>query len=423
MATFKEYIFMKDRKKDGTYAVSIRITHNRKSRYIPTNIFVNDKQITRTGNIKDKFVQDIIEKKLESLREMSYEINMYAADKDVDQFMILLKKKIDSTDYFAFAEKELEKLNRDPDRKGTYRVYRNALISLKKYVGRDTLPFDDMKKSLIQGYYDYLLTKISPTTANDYLVRLKTFHNAAIRKLNDEEAGVIVVKYHCFDGLDREPSSKNQSKSFRKVEEMQAVIDCPYVSKERANFAKDMFILSFLLHGINMEDIYALKHNQYKNGYITYYRHKILRKCGNNAKTIVNVLEVADMIIKKYAGDKKYLIKFSRLDYQRSYTNLYIHHIFQAAGIEDPDEDIEINRIGKPHKEYTFNTARHSMATFCRNFCGYPKDVTDAMLVHQPDEVDVYYVKPYELMWEANEKLYALFDWTKYKQMLIETTV
>ena len=415
---------MKDRKKDGTYAVTIRITHNRKSRYIPSNIFVKDSQITRTGKIKDKVVQELIDQKLKELREASYDISIGSEEMSVDEFMVLLKRKTEKIDFFAFAEKELDKYYRDPDRKGTYRVYRNSLMSLKKFVGRDILPFDQMKKGLIQEYYDYLLTTISPTTANDYIVRLKTFHNAAIRKLNDEEAGVIVVKYHCFDGLDKEPSSKNQSKSFRKIEEMQAVIDCPYVSKERANFAKDMFILSFLLHGINMEDIYALKPNQYKDGYITYHRHKILRKCGNNAKTIVNVLEVADMIIKKYAGDKKYLIKFSRLDYQRSYTNLYIHYIFQAAGIEDPDEeDSKITQIGKPHKEYTFNTARHSMATFCRNFCGYPKDVTDAMLVHQPDDVDVYYIKPYELMWEANEKLYALFDWTKYKQMLKDTTL
>ena len=35
---------------------------------------------------------------------------------------------------------------------------------------------------------------------------------------------------------------------------------------------------------------------------------------------------------------------------------------------------------------------------------------------------DVYYKKPYEIMWEANEKLYSLFDWNKYEQMLKETT-
>ena len=69
MATFKEYIFVNNRRKDGTYAVSIRVTHNRKSRYIPTNIYVNDSQITRTGKIKDRYIQDIIDKKLKEYRD------------------------------------------------------------------------------------------------------------------------------------------------------------------------------------------------------------------------------------------------------------------------------------------------------------------------------------------------------------------
>lgn len=433
MATFKEYIFIKDKKKDGTIPISIRVTHNRKSRYIPTNIYIKESQLTRTGKLKDKHIQDILDKRLKELRDISADINIVAKDMSVDEFMRLLKNKSEVVDFFAFADKELEKYRRDKERKGTLNSYISVIKSFKKYVGKDKLPFDEMKKGLIQSYYDDLLSRLTTRTANDYITKLKTIHNAAITKLNDEEAGIAVVKYHCFDGLSKETVEKNQSKSFETVAQMQSVIDCPYVKRPNANFAKDMFILSFLLNGINMEDIYRITKNQYSGGFLLLSRHKVTRICGKNAETKIKVLDVADMIIKKYSGDDKYLIKFNREDYNHSYTNSYIGYIFQEVGLREKDSKDEDKKKGKNKKKgenatgrkrhkYTFNTARHSMASFCRNECGIPKDITDLMLVHSEKDVDVYYKKPYQQMWEANEKLYALFDWAKYKQMLTETT-
>lgn len=421
MATFKEYIFTRDRKKDGTYAVKIRVTHNRKSRYLPTNIFVTDAQITRTGKIKDKFIQDIIDKHLKELREAANAISIGSERLTVDEFVSSLMKRTDSSDFFVFADNFTKKMKET--RIGTYNATVNALNSFKRYIDKDTLMFDEMNKTLIQGYYEHLLDTISIRSSNSYIKLLNNIYKEATRKLNDEEAGVIVVKYHPFDALKKETPEKTASKSFKTVEQMQAVIDCPYTKHYRANFAKDMFILSFLLNGSNMADIGSLKHEQYQDGKIAYSRKKTVRVSGKKVETVIKVLDVADMIIRKYKGDPFYLIKYKRIQRQFSHSNMFIHEIFQLAGVEDKSEEIATKKKGSPHREFTFNTARHTMASFSRNICKTPKDIVDLMLNHAEAEVDVYYQKPYELMWEANEKLYALFNWEKYKQQLRETTI
>ena len=422
MATFKEYIFVNNRRKDGTYAVSIRVTHNRRSRYIPTNIYVNDSQITRTGKIKDRYIQDIIDKKLKEYREKSYAFSIGSENLSVDEFINILNRADSNVDFFSFAYREIAVIKRNGRDVGGYI---SAIRDLQKFIGSETLPFDRMKKSLMQEYYDNLLTRVSTYTASLYFANIKHIHKMAISKLNDEELGVNIVKYHCFEGIIIDSQEKNVSKSFDTVEQMQKVIDCDYTKSTLTNFCKDMFILSFLLNGMNMHDIYELRNSQYKDGFITFYRSKIHRKTGENSRSVIKVLPIVKMIIEKYRGDPEYLIYMPKRYVQKNFTNRQILNIFSIVGIDNcySRSDIDENNIiGRPRKKYTFNTARHTMATFCRNMCGVSKDIVDMMLVHTTRAVDVYYKKPYELMWEANEKLYSLFDWTKYEQMLKETT-
>ena len=46
------------RKADGTQTIRIRVTANRKVKYISTNIAVTESQLTRSGNIRDRAVLD-----------------------------------------------------------------------------------------------------------------------------------------------------------------------------------------------------------------------------------------------------------------------------------------------------------------------------------------------------------------------------
>jgi len=56
--TFKAVVLEHHKKQDNTYNVKIRITHNRKIRYISTNIFVGKEDLTRGLKIKSQNILD-----------------------------------------------------------------------------------------------------------------------------------------------------------------------------------------------------------------------------------------------------------------------------------------------------------------------------------------------------------------------------
>ena len=57
MATFKTIVRYK--RADGFYQVYIRVLHRSKSGYIKTDKFVTDKQLSKSGEIKDAGLQMI----------------------------------------------------------------------------------------------------------------------------------------------------------------------------------------------------------------------------------------------------------------------------------------------------------------------------------------------------------------------------
>lgn len=56
MATFKTEIQKK--RKDGTCAVKILLTHNRELRRLPTGIYLSKEDLTKSGKIKNQAILD-----------------------------------------------------------------------------------------------------------------------------------------------------------------------------------------------------------------------------------------------------------------------------------------------------------------------------------------------------------------------------
>ena len=61
MATFKAEVRQDHLREDGTYPIRIRITHNRKVKRIPTSLYVDKKDVTKAGKIKNAAIVDKLE--------------------------------------------------------------------------------------------------------------------------------------------------------------------------------------------------------------------------------------------------------------------------------------------------------------------------------------------------------------------------
>lgn len=401
MATFSVVIKTSDKKKDGTYNVKIRITHNRKSRYKSTPFFIPASDITRTGKIKNQYILEKVEEEIKTLRRRNNELGFSIESLDVDSVMSLLERKNNNIDFVAFARQKAQEIMAERGREQTGKRYNYVVNTFVKFVGKDVIPFEMMKKSLILQYQQYLKKRLSQSTIDSYIELLSTIYRMAKRELNDDEAGIVVVKYDCFDFYKKTKVNKTP-RAFKTIDEMQRIIDCPYAGRWIFDFVKDMFIFSFVTFGTNPADLVRLKKSDVSNGILTYRRKKVECRMGDDAEIQIKLHDVAKIIIEKYDDGDEYLIGFGGRT-RRPAVVSRMDEIFEAAGVST---------------EYVFYTARHSMATFARNICGVDFMTVNDMLNHSVPQsfatTDTYIRHDYTHIWQANDKLLALFDWSFY---------
>ena len=415
MATFKCLIRASDKKKDGTWNVKIRVTHNRQSRYISTPFYVNESQITRGFKIKDQSILDKVEDRMRELRSASNKLGFLADGVSIDHFVELILNQADQKDFFAFMDEHIKKLEKE-DRLMTAAARRVAMNSLKRWYGREKMFFQDIDSNLMLRYYEHIRFKLKPGTVETYITALKCMYKDAQRIYNDEENNIIVVKYGVFNKIVLPGNIEFDERSFDTPAQMQAVIDVSYTGIWSYDFCKDMFVLSFVMFGINPVVLVYAKKEQVEDGVFTYRRSKIRRRKNKAAEQKILLSDVAKVILDKYSGDPEYLIDFQ--GHTRRADGLgYIHGAFQDAGVEPPDPLV---RSGHGKGKYVFYTARHSMATFARNVCDIPWDVVNDMLGHTPRNntrtTDTYIKTDWTVRWKANEKLLSLFDWSFYEK-------
>lgn len=415
MATFKAVIIPAHRRQDGTYNVKIRVTHNRKSRYLSTPFYVTAGQMTRGFKIKDMRINDKLNERISELRKNADELGFLADRMEIDQLVEILQSRADSIDFIAFMESYCKRLEKE-NRYRSAATYMVAVRSLKRYNRNRPLYFSDITKQYMYMYWESI-SHLKANTKISYITAIKTMYNRAQKELNNDDTGSIIVRHGVFDLIEVPKEEAATELAFEKVEDMQALIDTPYTGSWLFDFAKDMFVLSFVCFGINLTDVVRLKKSDYKDGIITYRRQKVSRRLGHGAEMKIQVPEVGRIIIEKYSGDPVWLIDYGH--HERGLRiGRYIHGVLQNAGLE-PKGDY-LSRTGHYKGKYVFYTARHSMATFARNVCHIDKMTVHEMLNHATPQdmrtTDVYLRRDYSHLWEANDKLMALFDWEFYEK-------
>lgn len=414
MATFKAVIDPRSKRRDGTFNIKIRITHNRKSRYLSTPFYVPFDKVTRSYKIKDTLISDKIDSHLLELRNKYNELGFVSDTMDIDHIVSYLSQKPETINFTDFMDRYCGRLEKE-ERFSTASTYRIALNSLLRFSGNRPITFREITKQYIYEYWQSL-NNLKDNTKISYITLIKTVYKRAQKELNDDDTGIIVVRHGVFDLIEMPKETSLNELAFEKVEDMQAVIDAPYTGTWAYDFAKDLFIFSFACFGINYADIKLLEKADYKDGIITFKRKKVSRRLGGSAEMKIKVPYVARIIIEKYSGDDKYLIDFRGHTREQNVCR-YIHAAFQDAGLE-PKTESYLPRAGHLKSKYTFYSARHTMATFARNICGIDKLTVHEMLNHATPQdmktTDVYLRRDYSHLWEANEKLMSLFDWSFY---------
>jgi hypothetical protein len=393
MATVKEVILKEKKRDDGTWNLKIRIIHNRRTAYISTSHYVGAKQIRKDFSIKDPFIEDLISPVIANYRKkissLGAGINSMTA-KDVADF---LKKEDTPSDvhFINFAEKYIFELKSN-DKIGSARNMQTVVYSLIDFFGtRDIFALDITAHKLfeIEAYLrkprtlkrkhssggEMELKRAGSTTAgiHTFMRDLRLLFNAARDKYNDEDTGKILIAHYPFRKY-KIAEAPAPIKRNLTLEQIKAIRDFEIDFDGRMKIARDLFMLSFYLCGMNAVDLY--KADKFEKGRINYNRSKTEGRRKDKAFISIKVPTESLPLTEKYFGKLSSIYTASTgLGRVISYglnklTDAINDHFVKEHGIKLFDVVIE------------FYMARHSFANFARNICRFSKDDIALALNH-----------------------------------------
>lgn len=393
MATFS-YEVSPYRRGDGTFNVKVRMIHRRKTVRHPSGIYATDRQLTRDKKkIKDAAVLDAVNRHLERLRKVCATIpsdDMTAAEL---WDAILAKKEAEhgfALDFFDYAEGKVSQMSR-----GTAEGYRTALASLEAFVG-ESLDVNDIDAKLITAWRNDIERRNGKgcRAASFYLGCVRHIFNLAREEFNDEDIGIVRIHRQPFRRGVVPPQPVTGHRALT-VEQMRGVLAFQPMT-ERQAIAKDAFLLSFFLMGMNLADIHSLRKDDLVNGVIVYRRRKTYTRRADGAEVRVRVEKEAMSIIARHPGVNG-LTDFSD---RYGYFKDFVKNV--NKGLKDIGETIGVPGLSSYY-------ARHSWATIARNVCKVDWATVHQSLAHAmtgADRVtDIYVERDWSASWEANAKV------------------
>lgn len=384
MATITLEIGKKGKKKERS--VSFLVCHGKTKKRIPTEITVTDVELTSNQKkIKNIEKARIVEELRRTYQDRLYSLSLEIAGSNMDAAAIAsrLMSRGGDIDFFSFAEEWMGHTSTT-----SLANYRTMLNSLEGYVGRRILPFSNINYSLLEGFRERL--KDRPRAMTMYLGLMRHLFREAMRKYNTDYEQVI--KNDPFTRFKVPRQVMKKGVRALTLEELMKIYKYQGKAGSRPQLAKDCFILSFCLMGMNSVDLYSVK--DCKGGVIRYNRQKTKDRRDDNAYIEVRIPSIIMPLVKKYRGTSRVF------DFYKRYANYQGFNVNLNKGLKIVGEAVGIEGL-------QFYQARHTFATLSRNLMKFSKSDVDEALNHvgTMDIADVYISKDFSIINENNAKL------------------
>ena len=414
MLTIKAEVLKSKQKVDKTYNVKIRLTYNREVKRLATHIFVRTEDLTKDFKLKNlKYIKEA-DKLVRYYEELCMGLPLEASNltlSDVLDYIQKEKEKNTPIDFIQFCKDWLAAT----EVKGK-RNYQTALNAFIAFLGKDKLNTNQVTKLLMMEFMEYLHKKRAKQVAelqkkgkripsnrmvSLYTSSIRHLFNEAKKKYNDYDRNLIRIPNSPFENLVI-PKQEATRKRALSAELIKKIWELPYIinanGRERLcpfNLAKDCFILSFCLIGMNSADLYNC--TEMEDGSITYYRTKTTDRRLDKAKMKVDVLPVLLPLMKKYE------------DYTQKKVFCF-YHLYSTFKNFNRAINLGLKQIGKILKvdDLEYYAARHSWATLAVNKVGIDKYTVHAALNHIDEAMkvtDIYIERDFKIENEANKKV------------------
>ena len=391
-------ICVQKQRKDGYWPVYIRITHNRKIAYIKTSKMVNQKGLNSKGEVRDPFVVRALS---DTVADYYDRLNRKeTAGWSVKQVQEFLQHGNDDVCFSDYARTHASRLIENGQER-TAKNYQLALQSLELYAGTSRVMFTSLTSAFLNAWIDSL--EHTHRAKEQYPVCMRQVYRAAMRELNDEEAGIIRIHYNPWMKVTIPPADRPEQLAIT-PEAARAFFSAPLPESKfkqpLPELGRDVAMMVMCLAGINTVDLYQMRKEDYHGGIIHYQRSKTKKFRRDGAYMEMRVPPIIRPLFKKYqaAKDDPRLFCFHKrhttLDSFNANVNIGIHKVCESMGMAKEDY-------------YCIYTFRHTWGTVAQNDCGASLSEVGFGMNHASGHtVTRGYLKlNFTPAWELNEKV------------------
>lgn len=375
-------------KSSGLYAVKVRVTYLRQQKYYYVGLDMSQDEFDKVMALKVKLANKdkrvIIDNRVSEIRNAIDALPNFS----FGQLDTVLKTAVtDSNDIFPLFEKMYhEKIQEE--KFGTASTYKTSIRSFKDFQGR--IGYFDITPSFLKRYEAAMLKNgYSSTTIGINIRNLRTLYNRAVAAKIITDSSLYPFKKSKY----KIPKGRNIKKALSK-EEIRSIYKFDDFHSKTEQWGRDMWILSYLLNGINPADLFRLTKENFDDDYITFYRKKTEDSSMSNLPIVIYVREEAKGIIKRWSDkDSVFLInginesmseehKFKTIKQKVKMINDYMKRIAERIGIDKPctcyyarhsyaqslkESGVAIEIISESLGHTSITTTRHYLSSFKRD--------------------------------------------------------
>ncbi len=365
---------------EGT--IFYQILHDRKQRQLFSDYHVLPSEwdenrstvITNHNSERKSFILSIrerirwdMERLNKIIRKLDNDGFSYTADDVIDEF----NRYSNEYSLFNFMESQIIKLKQNGKLR-TAETYTSALNSFKRFRNGEDVMLDALTSQIMEAYEAWHQQRgVAPNTISFYIRILRAAYNRAVEDEIIENRNPF---RHVYTGVDKTVKRALPLSIIKKIK----ALDLSLIPE--LDFARDMFMMSFMLRGMSFIDMAYLRKTDLANGYVSYRR----RKTGQ--LLIIEWTKEMQTLIDKYPeNSSEYLLPIirnagvnDRVKYRNvSYNiNHNLKRIAQKVGISHP---------------LTLYVARHSWASVAKAK-GIPLSVISEGMGHDSEATTQIYL-------------------------------
>lgn len=392
-------------KKDGTYPLVLRLGHNERTTSIPLGISLQQKDWDdKSRSVKKSYegtssisrINNLIQKKKSEAMDIILKLH------ENEQLQILslqaLKDRIANSNanqsFFTFTNAQITELIK-ANRIGTARSYRGVMSVVKRFNQDKELLFPQITYSFLAKFETWHKNKGNqPNGLAVYMRTIRAIYNKAIKE------GVVEKEYYPFN--DYKVKTIPTEKRALDWEFLKKIINLELSKDHQCFDARNYFIASYMMYGMNFTDMAFLQKSSIRNGRILYRRKKTSKLY--DIKIIDNLNSILEYYI-HHNKDSAYIFPIIKREtsllqekdimWARKRYNKNLKILAELCGIE---------------QNLTSYVSRHSFATQAM-LQQVPLNAISAMLGHSSIKTTETYLKslPNNILDNYNSRILSNF--------------